>query len=131
MKRRGKFVIGSASALVLIFMGFIGTAFNARSKAEPAALSFEVSFPASIHVQAITGHVLVAINEKERPEPRMRVGWWTNSVPLFGVDVNELKPGEPAIIDAQMSGKCAMIKIPSNLFISDGHLHGANFYAKS
>jgi len=104
MNRKHKLIIGSIVALVLFFGGILGTAFNAKSKAEPPALRFEVSFSASVHPQSITGRVFIAISKEENTEPRAQVGWWTNSQPLFGVDVSELKPGEPVIIDGSTPG---------------------------
>ena len=37
-------------------------------------------------------------------EPRLQVGNWADSAPLFGVDVDQLKPGDAAVIDAQTLG---------------------------
>lgn len=104
MDRKRKLIIGSIIALVLVLAGVLGTAFTARSKAEPSALRFEVAFPAAIHPQPITGRAFIAISEREEPEPRELVGEWTNSSPLFGVDVSEAKPGEPIVIDGSTLG---------------------------
>ena len=77
-------------------------ALPARAAGSP--LRFEVSFPASVHAQPITGRVFVIITQDESKEPRLQIGWPSETPPLFGVDVEQLKPGEPALIDASTYG---------------------------
>jgi hypothetical protein len=67
-------------------------------------LKFEVSFPASLHAQPITGRVFVAITRDKDKEPRLQVGSWGDTPPLFGADVNQLQPGEAVVIDANTLG---------------------------
>jgi hypothetical protein len=74
--------------------------FGAASQSGPA---FEISFPASVHQQPITGRLLLMISRKNDPEVRLQVGW-TNSPPTFGIDVDRLKPGSNAVIDAGVGG---------------------------
>lgn len=65
---------------------------------------FEITFPASAHSEPITGRVFVLITRNVASEPRLQVGNWADSAPFFGVDVDQLKPGDAAIIDAQTLG---------------------------
>jgi hypothetical protein len=104
MNRKGKLILSSVFGIVLLLGGILGTTYNATSKAEPSALRFEISFPASVHPQPITGRAFIALGEKEWPEPREQVGWWTNSSPLFGVDISSAAPGMPIIIDGSTLG---------------------------
>jgi hypothetical protein len=65
----------------------------------PSGPSFEISFPASVHAQPITGRMLLMVSRVNDPEVRLQVGW-LNSPPVFGVDVNQLKPGQAAVVDS-------------------------------
>jgi hypothetical protein len=65
---------------------------------------FEVSFAASMRAEPITGRVFVIVSTTDAREPRLQVGFWGGQTPFFGVDVDELKPGESAVIDAGTLG---------------------------
>src|SRR5262245_45235778 len=67
-------------------------------------LRIEVSFPASLEAKPLDGRVLVIISKDQAREPRMQVGRGLQSQPLFGVDVDSLAPGTPAIVDAATRG---------------------------
>lgn len=72
--------------------------------AENSKLRFEISFPASVHAQPITGRVFVVISRGKEEEPRSQVGFWGDAAPLFGADMEHLKPGEAALIDGGTLG---------------------------
>ena len=76
----------------------------ALSVAAPAATRFEITFPASVHAQPITGRVFVILGRHEAREPRMQVGWWMQQTPFFGADVSQMQPGQAAVIDAGTLG---------------------------
>jgi hypothetical protein len=65
---------------------------------------FEVSFPEAAHSGPITGRVFVALTRHATPEPRLQIAGWQRCTPLFGVDVDQLKPGESAKIDGNTLG---------------------------
>ncbi len=99
------FVMASATLFVLTG-GAAGSETKAalEDRAGAASVKFEVSFPASVHAQPITGRALVVITRTDQPEPRTVAGSWGDAGPLFGVDVNALGPGQPAVIDATTFG---------------------------
>jgi hypothetical protein len=73
------------------------------------SLRFEISFPESLSGEPITGRMFVMITRNADSEPRFQVGAYTNrpganNAPLFGVDVNQLKPGESVVIDENTLG---------------------------
>ena len=70
----------------------------------PPSLRFQISFAASTHAEPITGRVFVVISNRETPEPRSQVGFWGDASPLFGADVDQLKPGQTAVIDGATLG---------------------------
>ena len=73
-------------------------------QAAPPRPQFEVSFPASAHINPITGRVYVMVSDEEAPEPRFQVGSWGSHPPFFGMDVHQLKPEQPAVIDGSTLG---------------------------
>jgi len=76
---------------------------RAWSRTPESNLKFEVSFPSSAHAEPITGRVFVMIARGGR-EPRLQAGFWGDTSPLFGVDVERLKPGDTAVIDGSTLG---------------------------
>jgi hypothetical protein len=69
-----------------------------------APFRIEVSFPASLESKPLDGRVILVISKRQGPEPRFAQMTSVNAQPMFGVDVNGLKPGQPAIIDASTRG---------------------------
>jgi hypothetical protein len=76
-------------AAVLLAFGMSGAAV--------AAGRFQVSFPSSLRSEALTGRLLVIVSPTATPEPRMAMG--PNGPPMFGVDIQNLKPGAAAVVD--------------------------------
>jgi hypothetical protein len=74
----------------------------------PSSPRFEVSFPASLSAQPITGRVFITLFARDDVEPRIaayqsarvRVG----RIPFFAADVDGLKPGDRATIDTSAAG---------------------------
>ena len=97
-RRRGTFVAATCALLGLIFF------FAAPGLSAADGPRFEITFPAAAHAQLITGRVFVMITRDASSEPRLQVGNWADSAPLLGVDVDQLKPGDAAVIDAQTLG---------------------------
>lgn len=68
-------------------------------------LKIEVSFPAALSAAPISGRVLLAISRNDNPEPRFQIDEEeAKSQQLFGVQVEDLKPGEAAVVDATTLG---------------------------
>ena len=65
-------------------------------------LRFEISFPASVSEEPLTGRMFLAIARDQDPEPRLQVGRY--GVPVFGVDFEDLAPGETVDISADVLG---------------------------
>ncbi len=82
----------------------LASCLNTWPKTKPTSLRFEVSFPTSVHKEPITGRVFVVVSRKHDPEPRSQVGFWVGVPPLFGVDVDQLKPGQAVLLDGRVLG---------------------------
>ncbi|NOT59900.1 MAG: hypothetical protein HOP19_06705, partial [Acidobacteria bacterium] len=96
MKRRTLFITGLALCLALLALPSGHTA--------AAETKFEISYPAALDGGPITGRVFVIVSKTDRTEPRLQAGSYNASVPFYGLDVNALKPGEGAVIDAGVLG---------------------------
>ena len=70
--------------------------------ASPAP-EFDISLPTSASQTPVTGRLLLMISRKNDPEVRFQVGWVT-SPPVFGVNVNQWKPGQIVVVDTGAFG---------------------------
>jgi len=80
----------------------LATAYSGHATA--ATARFEVSYPAGLDNGPITGRLFVMISKNNQSDPRLQAGSYSGSVPLFGLDVNALKPGDNAVIDPSVPG---------------------------
>ncbi len=80
-------------------------AFATRAQT-PGPLRFAISFPAARSAQPLDGRVLLFISDDGQSEPRTQSDQYrANSTrPIFGVDVDGLKPGQAAVIDDRIVG---------------------------
>ncbi len=65
-------------------------------------LRFEISFPATVHAEPLTGRMFLAFALNDEREPRLQVGRY--GVQVFGVDFENLAPGESVVIDESTLG---------------------------
>ena len=82
-----------------------GFAADKKASAKPASPRFEISFPKEMSAAPLDGHVLLVIANKNDSEPRFQISFMAaQSQQIFGVDVDSLAPGTPAIVDASTLG---------------------------
>jgi len=95
--------IVSGFALSVVLAGLAGLAGRAS---EAGPLRFAVSFPAARSAQPLDGRVLLFISDDGKTEPRMQSDQYRANTtrPIFGVDVDGLKPGQDVIIDDTVFG---------------------------
>src|SRR5437870_3761821 len=69
-------------------------------------LRFAISFPAARSAQPLDGRVLLFISDDGRTEPRFQSDQYRANTtrPIFGVDVDGLKPGQDVVIDERIWG---------------------------
>ncbi|RKY81756.1 hypothetical protein DRQ07_03205 [candidate division KSB1 bacterium] len=72
----------------------------ADKKLENNCTKFSVSFSPSVKDSLISGRVLLLLSRTEK----FKVDVLANGTPIFGKNVEDLKPGEPVIIDASVKG---------------------------
>ena len=68
------------------------------------ALEFSIAFAESVAAEPIDGRVILLLSTNDETEPRFQVRAGVQAAQLFGIDVEGLKPGQPAIVDAAVFG---------------------------
>jgi hypothetical protein len=98
---RSRLVTGSTLALILAG----GGAFATRAQS-PGPLRFAISFPAARSAQPLDGRVLLFISDDGKAEPRSQTDQYraNSTKPIFGVDVDGLKPETAVTIDDKVVG---------------------------
>src|SRR5271163_616087 len=69
-----------------------------------SAPRFSLSFPKERSAAPIDGRLLLVVSTDSSAEPRMQVNDTPGSQMVFGVDVDQLKPGEAAVVDERAFG---------------------------
>src|SRR5262245_61249983 len=93
-------------AAVILSLGLAAGAALVTRAQPHGPLRFTISFPAARSAQPIDGRVLLFISDDGKTEPRTQSDQYrANSTrPIFGVDVDGLKPGQTVTIDEQTFG---------------------------
>lgn len=86
-----------AALIPLLFAGYQATSPN-------APLEFGISFAESLSAEPLDGRILLIITTREGPEPRFQVTAGVNAPQVFGIDIDGLRPGSEAVIDADVFG---------------------------
>ena len=70
----------------------------------PPVLAFAISFPATSSREPLDGRLLLLVSRDNSKEPRFQINEDLNTQQVFGVDVDGLKPGQEATVDASAFG---------------------------
>jgi hypothetical protein len=104
MKQQGRLGRAGVALAALIIM-IIGAGCRAAGSEPKAGLRIGVSYAQSTSSGPLDGRMLLIISDNGATEPRFQVSSRNADAQLiFGIDVNGLKPGEPAIFDAGVFG---------------------------
>jgi hypothetical protein len=68
----------------------------------PAPTRFVVSFSAAAHAAPVTGRLIVVVSKMAEPEPRLLVS--PQGPAVFGVDLDQLRPAQTAVVDNNAVG---------------------------
>jgi len=124
-------------SLIVIVLGWGLFSNESCAQGNASKLKFEISFSSSVHSKPVTGRVFVMISRTDNREPRLQAGSWSRSVPFFGIDVENLQPGETVVIDENVPGYPpkslkkipkgnyyvqALVNIYTQFHRSDGHV---------
>ncbi len=98
MKLRKNIVV-----FIIVILSLVIFTGESCEKIKTPELSFKISFPSS-DSKAITGRIFIMISKSDKREPRLQVGSGDSPVAFFAMDVENLKPGEVAVIDDYVLG---------------------------
>ncbi len=91
--------------LLLILTTFLFSPATAELKSPQAnRLTFAISFPQTSSKEPLDGRVLLLISTDNSREPRFQISEDPNTQQVFGIDVDGLKPGQDAVVDAGAFG---------------------------
>src|SRR5258705_12796895 len=94
------------SAAFLASLALAGSGALVMHAQSRAPLRFAISFPAARSAQPLDGRVLLFISDDGKTEPRTQSDQYrANSTrPIFGVDVDGMKPGQAIVVDEKVVG---------------------------
>ncbi|MEM6840835.1 MAG: alpha/beta hydrolase-fold protein [Bacteroidota bacterium] len=86
---------------------------------------FAVSFPESLSEEPLDGRLLLLISDNTDDEPRFQINDGPNTQLVYGIDVNELKPGNEAYFSDTVFGYPleSMANIPAGEYYVQALLH--------
>ena len=102
--------------LVLLGLVSLGPGAGLTASDEPECrVRFGVQFPAERSAAPLDGRMLLLISDDGSAEPRFQISDGADTQMVFGLDVNGLKPGEPAVFDRTVFGYPleSLSKLPS------------------
>ena len=103
-KRMTKKIKDCLFFFVLIVLFFLSFSCKPEQRADPIKFKFSISFPENLNQEALDGRLLLMISPDDSREPRFQVTNGPDAIPVFGIDVDGLKPNEMAIFDADVFG---------------------------
>ena len=98
-----------------------------------AEVKFAVSFPAERSAAPIDGRMLLLLSTSDAAEPRFQVNDGPSTQLVFGVDVDGLKPGAEAVIDASAFGYPlrSLAELPAGQYYVQALLHRYETFHRS
>ena len=96
-------------------------------------LRFTVSFPTTSSSEHVDGRVLLLISNNNSKEPRFQISEDPNTQQVFGVDVEGLKAGQEAVVDAKAFGYPvrSLSQIPAGEYWVQALLHRYETFKRS
>lgn len=98
MRFHVRFRVRRSARIAFIACGVFVTASTADAQ------RVDVTLEPSVASSAMTGRLFVFFAKNENREPRLQAGSYGGSVPFFGTDVEQWRPGSSASIDAKALG---------------------------
>jgi len=102
MPRSKKNALAALAILSVLSLG-IGAGLATAEKPE-CRIRFGVQFPAERSKTPLDGRMLLLVSSDESAEPRYQIGDGPNTQIAFGLDVDGLKPDEPAVFNRTAFG---------------------------
>ncbi len=74
------------------------------SDSEGGGIEFAISFSERIGNEPLDGRIILLLSTDNSAEPRFQTGGGAGAIGVFGLDVEDLAPGEDAILDSSVFG---------------------------
>jgi hypothetical protein len=118
----GRFAL-LVALLLVSFMPHVKS--GAITEVKDSKLRFAISFQKSSNQTTLDGRILLMISTDKSKEPRFQINEDPTTQLIFGIDVDALKPDEPAIIDSKALGfpLMSISKIPPGTYQVQALLH--------
>lgn len=81
-----------------------GLVLGLSAAAASAVPRFNVSYPADMSREPLSGRLLLIFSPATEGEPRTQVAWDDDAIPFFGVNVESWKPGKRLAFDRKADG---------------------------
>ncbi|MFH1966165.1 MAG: hypothetical protein ABIJ42_11610 [Acidobacteriota bacterium] len=96
-------------------------------------LRFEIFYPAELSDKPLDGRLLLMLSNKEGGEPRFQINVGADTQLIFGIDVDSWKPGEKAVIDADVFGYPlkSLAEVPAGEYRAQALLHVYETFQRS
>ncbi|NNK29526.1 MAG: hypothetical protein HKP04_01580 [Flavobacteriaceae bacterium] len=111
----------------MIFFLFLSILLNAcQNQSSPDTnVSFEVSISENLSEAPEDGRLLLLLADNEDSEPRFQINSGLNAQPVFGMNVESLKPGESMVFDDKIFGfpYTSLPELPAGDYWVQGLLH--------
>jgi len=91
-------------AFLSILMTFFTTNCQTESLNQGSSLKFGISFPEELSKEPLDGRLLLMISDNKKAEPRFQISDGPDTQLIFGIDVDQLKPEDEAVIDSEVFG---------------------------
>jgi len=104
---------------------FIALALTLPRHAASQGPRVEITVAAGLRGTPVTGRMYVFVTRHDDVEPRLQVRHESDCTPLFGVDVTQLAPGAPGVIDGTTLGYpvSSLKEIPTGDYYVQGLLN--------
>ena len=129
LQKTATIVLLSMSCVLLMLV----TPRGQSQSTKPARLRFSVTFSESVDKGPIDGRVLLLISSDNSQEPRFQISEDLSSQQVFGIDVESLKAGEAAVVDATAYGypRKTLSQIPKGEYWVQALLHRYETFRRS
>jgi len=88
----------------MLFLIIILTSCQQTADLSRSNTRFAISFTADVSNDALDGRLLLMISDNDENEPRFQINSGPNTQLIFGIDVNNMRPGQKEIIDGNVFG---------------------------
>jgi hypothetical protein len=106
---------------------------QAQDSNQKSNLVFHISFPEELSEQSLDGRLLLMISNNDQAEPRFQISDGTDTQLIFGINVENQKPEQEAVIDSDVFGYPleSLADIPEGEYFVQALLHTYETFNRS